>query len=83
MTTTLDHATPPATDASPTRVALVGNPNTGKTTLFNALCGLRHKTSNFPGTTQDARIGTVRAAATKGQADVEIHLIDLPGIYSV
>ena len=72
-----------ASDDGILHVPLLGNPNTGKTTLFNALCGLRHKTSNFPGTTQDARIGTVRAAATKGQADVEIHLIDLPGIYSV
>ncbi|MCG8456325.1 MAG: ferrous iron transport protein B [Holophagales bacterium] len=40
------------------RVALLGNPNTGKTTLFNRLCGLRAKTANFPGTTTDARIGT-------------------------
>ncbi len=39
------------------RVALVGNPNTGKTTLFNRHTGLRHKTSNFPGTTLDARVG--------------------------
>ncbi len=38
-------------------MALVGNPNTGKTTLFNRLTGLRHKTSNFPGTTLEARIG--------------------------
>ena len=40
-----------------TRVALTGNPNTGKTTLFNQLCGLRAKTANFPGTTTDSRIG--------------------------
>ena len=60
------------------RVALLGNPNTGKTTLFNALCGLRHKTSNFPGTTQEARVGEVRSASGG-----EIHLIDLPGIYSL
>ncbi len=77
MTTTLDHATPPATDAPPTRVALVGNPNTGKTTLFNALCGLRHKTGNFPGTTQEARVGRLRFGG--GAVD----LIDLPGIYSL
>ncbi len=55
------------------RVVLLGNPNVGKTTLFNALCGARQKTSNFPGTTQDARIGT--------SAGVEV--IDLPGIYSL
>ena len=75
------------TDASPSftphsaravRIALLGNPNTGKTTLFNLLSGLRHKTSNFPGTTQEARIGTV-----KSESGPEIHLIDLPGIYSI
>lgn len=62
-------------------IPLLGNPNTGKTTLFNALCGLRHKTSNFPGTTQDARIGTLRGAGDGGGP--EVHLIDLPGIYSL
>lgn len=41
------------------RVALLGNPNTGKTTIFNRLSGLRHKTANFPGTTQEARVGFV------------------------
>lgn len=60
------------------RVALLGNPNTGKTTLFNRLSGLRSKTSNFPGTTQDARIGMVRDG-TRG----EVEIIDLPGIYSL
>ncbi|MBX3358537.1 MAG: ferrous iron transporter B [Phycisphaeraceae bacterium] len=39
------------------RIALVGNPNTGKTTLFNRLTGLRHRTANFPGTTVEARFG--------------------------
>jgi ferrous iron transport protein B len=61
------------------RVALLGNPNTGKTTLFNRLCGLRHKTSNFPGTTQEARLGTLERAAG-GDA---VELIDLPGVYSL
>ena len=42
-------------------VALAGNPNTGKTTLFNRLSGLRAKTSNFPGTTLEARITRVQA----------------------
>ncbi len=60
------------------RVALIGNPNTGKTTLFNRLCGLRHKTGNFPGTTQEARVGVV--GNTGGN---RIELIDLPGIYSL
>ena len=63
------------------RIALIGNPNTGKTTLFNRLCGLRHKTSNFPGTTQEARTGhLLRRDHEHGPA---IELIDLPGIYSL
>jgi ferrous iron transport protein B len=61
------------------RVALLGNPNTGKTTLFNRLSGLRHKTGNFPGTTQEARVGQVPAA--DGASAVQ--LVDLPGIYSL
>jgi ferrous iron transport protein B len=61
------------------RIALLGNPNTGKTTLFNRLTGLRHKTSNFPGTTQEARVGTV--VLGPGTAPAEI--IDMPGVYSL
>lgn len=60
------------------RVALLGNPNTGKTTLFNALTGLRHHTSNFPGTTQDARVGSLREAHGE-----RIEIVDLPGVYSL
>ena len=67
----------PDEHAAPARVALVGNPNTGKTTLFNRLCGLRHKTSNFPGTTQEARIGSLQSLG------LAIELIDLPGVYSL
>jgi ferrous iron transport protein B len=48
----------------PHRIALLGNPNTGKTTLFNRLSGLRHKTSNFPGTTLEARVGRVRVVGS-------------------
>ncbi|MFN7941942.1 MAG: ferrous iron transporter B [Thermoanaerobaculia bacterium] len=59
------------------RVALVGNPNTGKTTLFNRLCGLRAKTANFPGTTTDLRVGRLAA----GNGGIEI--VDLPGLYSL
>jgi ferrous iron transport protein B len=59
------------------RAALVGNPNTGKTTLFNRLCGVRAKTANFPGTTTDARVGRT----TVGDAVVEV--LDLPGIYEL
>src|SRR5262249_18395996 len=65
------------TSAALQRVALVGNPNTGKTTVFNRLCGARAKTANFPGTTAAIRIG--RSAL--GAETVEI--IDLPGVYQL
>jgi ferrous iron transport protein B len=58
-------------------VALVGNPNAGKTTLFNALTGLRAKTANFPGTTVERRVGRVRLG------EKQIVLVDLPGLYSL
>lgn len=74
-------------ESSVVRVALVGNPNTGKTTLFNALCGVRHKTGNFPGTTQEARVGRIVVGPKSlgaREADAEgLHLIDLPGTYSL
>ena len=68
----------PAGPKGPVRIALLGNPNTGKTTLFNRFCGLRHKTSNFPGTTQEARTGFLRA-----DLGSPIELVDLPGVYSL
>lgn len=58
-------------------VALVGNPNAGKTSLFNYLTGLRAKTANFPGTTVDFRQGHVQCD------DQAVTLIDLPGAYSL
>src|SRR5579859_7299866 len=58
-------------------LALVGNPNAGKTTLFNALTGLRAKTANFPGTTVEQRIGRTTIGLR------EIVLVDLPGLYSL
>lgn len=59
------------------RVALLGNPNTGKTTLFNALCGLRQKTGNYPGVTVEIKKGRF----TQGSCVVEV--VDLPGTYSL
>ena len=67
----------PTPPAPPARLALIGNPNTGKTTLFNRLCGLRHRTGNFPGTTQEARVGSLRLG------DFTVQLVDMPGIYSL
>ena len=71
-------AVPLAAQVGSARVALLGNPNTGKTTLFNRLCGLRAKTANFPGTTTDARIGR----CDFGEVD-SVELIDLPGTYGL
>ncbi len=59
-------------------IALVGNPNAGKTTLFNALTGLRAKTANFPGTTIERKVG--RAQVGCHQA---VTILDLPGLYSL
>jgi len=61
----------------PFRVALIGNPNTGKSTLFNALSGLHVRTGNYPGVTVDQRTGRV---TWNGSA---VELIDLPGTYSL
>ena len=60
------------------KVALVGNPNTGKSTLFNLLTGLNQKIGNFPGVTVDKKTGTYKLPS--GQ---EAQLIDLPGAYSL
>ena len=56
-------------------VALVGNPNTGKSTLFNALTGLRQHVGNYPGVTVEMKTGTARA----GDADAEFQLIEVRG----
>jgi len=58
-------------------LALVGNPNAGKTTLFNALTGLRAKTANFPGTTVERKIGKIQAG------NRQVVIVDLPGLYSL
>ena len=60
------------------RVALAGNPNSGKTTLFNALTGLRQKVANYPGVTVERKTGRCRLA----DGD-EVEVIDLPGTYSL
>jgi len=59
-------------------VAIVGPPNSGKSTLFNRLTGLRQKVANFPGVTVEHRIGRAKVAE-----DREICLVDLPGVYSL
>ena len=59
-------------------IALVGNPNSGKTSLFNTLTGLNQKVGNFPGVTVDKKTGTISLDNTQ-----KAELIDLPGTYSL
>ena len=72
-------ARPEEENASGVRtVAVIGPPNSGKTTLYNRLTGLRQKVGNFPGVTVEHHIGYVRNASGE-----EVALVDLPGIYSL
>ncbi len=72
---------PPSRKAKPAPshvLALVGPPNSGKSTLFNRLTGLRQKVANFPGVTVEHRVG--KAKVDHGR---DVVLIDLPGVYSL
>lgn len=60
------------------KVALVGNPNVGKTSVFNTLTGLNQKTGNYPGITVDRKTGYSKIHDT-----LKVRIIDLPGIYSI
>src|SRR5438128_5907364 len=60
-------------------VALTGNPNCGKTTLFNALTGLRAKVGNYAGVTVERKEGRLLGAP----ADLNARVLDLPGTYSL
>jgi ferrous iron transport protein B len=71
---------PDRQDVSPAtgvQAVLIGNPNTGKTTLFNLLCGARAKTSNFPGTTTSLRVGTLKLP------NAQVEVLDMPGTYDL
>jgi len=59
-------------------VALIGNPNTGKTSVFNALTGLNQKVGNYPGITVDKKEGVCKLPR-----GVKAHILDLPGTYSL
>ena len=59
------------------KIALLGNPNTGKSSVFNMLTGLRQHVGNFPGVTVDKKFGNI----TLGGEDHSI--IDFPGTYSL
>ncbi len=60
------------------KVALIGNPNTGKTSLFNQLTGLNQKVGNYPGVTVDKKQGISKLSATQNAL-----ITDLPGTYSI
>ena len=60
-------------------VAIIGPPNSGKSTLFNRLTGLRQKVANFPGVTVEQRVGKARMH----RGDRDVMLVDLPGVYSL
>ena len=68
------------TDAAlrPARLALVGNPNSGKTALFNALTGSRQKVANYAGVTVERKEGVLTLPGGRGA-----HVFDLPGTYSL
>jgi len=64
--------------AGTARIALVGNPNSGKTALFNALTGSRQKVANYPGVTVERKEGVLHTPA-----DRRVMIVDLPGTYSL
>ena len=66
-----------ASPTRPVRIALLGNPNTGKSTLFNRLTGLRQHIANYPGITVEKKTGDMVLSGR------QIELIDLPGTYSL
>jgi ferrous iron transport protein B len=73
------HSTSDSVTANATlTVALAGNPNSGKTTIFNALTGLRQKVANYPGVTVEKKTGRCKL-----QDGAWINVIDLPGTYSL
>jgi ferrous iron transport protein B len=60
------------------KVALIGNPNTGKTSVFNSLTGLKQKVGNYPGITVEKKQGVCKLSS-----GVKAHILDLPGTYSL
>ncbi|WP_103068811.1 ferrous iron transport protein B [Aquimarina sediminis] len=60
------------------KVSLIGNPNTGKTSVFNLLTGLNQKVGNYPGITVEKKVGVCKLSN-----DTKAHILDLPGTYSL
>src|ERR1700756_512507 len=77
-TETIDIKVEPRIPGKIRTVALVGPPNSGKSTLFNRLTGLRQKVANYPGVTVEQRMGMM-----SGVGRDDLTLIDLPGVYSL
>src|SRR5579864_1860431 len=69
---------PPPVNVKRRIVAIIGPPNSGKSTLFNRLTGLRQKVANFPGVTVEHRMGKVKLDPGR-----EVFVVDLPGVYSL
>src|SRR6202163_3032618 len=69
---------PPETSGKQHVIAIAGPPNSGKSTLFNRLTGLRQKVANFPGITVEHRMGRVKLDHHR-----EVYVIDLPGVYNL
>jgi ferrous iron transport protein B len=67
----------PKTDREAFTIGVVGNPNCGKTTLFNALTGSKQRVGNWPGVTVERKTGRYRFQGS------DFNLVDLPGIYSL
>src|SRR5215208_6705106 len=78
-----DTPTEPIASKATLTVALAGNPNSGKTTIFNALTGLRQKVANYPGVTVEKKTGRKKLPPTSTEAAREATVIDLPGTYSL
>ena len=68
----------PLAEPAPRRIAILGNPNAGKSTLFNALTGLRQKVGNYPGVTVEKKTGACELPSGR-----RAEIVDLPGSYSL
>jgi ferrous iron transport protein B len=77
MSSTTQPPAPTRTSDRKLQIALAGNPNTGKSTLFNRLTGIRQRVGNYPGVTVEKKTGSMRLG------DTLVSVIDLPGTYSL